>query len=194
LAQQAIAQTFVDQEEHLLAMLLRNPDLLMWLSQAPDALQIGQLCNDDMQHTENREIFRALSRYMNSDEPWDWEIFQESLEHSLNAKLAKLAAYGTQLPLLSEAELHEGLIKDIVHLRLQHLKTESSAVRAGIDEAQRNGDLDVARSLGSVYGRIQRDLDRLQPLKLRENHRGAGWRQSTSALQMQPHERSVKQS
>lgn len=37
--------------------------------------------------------------------------------------------------------------------------------------------------LGSVYGRIQRELDRLQPLKLRQNHQTPGWHARDTAMQ-----------
>ena len=79
-------------------------------------------------------------------------------------------SFSEQLPPRTDLELHEGMIKDIVHLRLQRLKAESMAVKMLVDEAQRSGELDSARSFGSAYGRIQRELDRLQPLKLRQNH------------------------
>ncbi len=71
------------------------------------------------------------------------------------------------------------MIKDIVHLRLQRLKIESVAVNFLMKEAQSNGEMSTSRSLGSVYSRIQRELDHLQPLKLRENHRN-GFRRKES--------------
>jgi DNA primase len=160
----------IDAEDHLLAMLLREPDTLVWLSQWAEELRIDPLRADDLEQGENQEIFRALKRFITSDEPWDFETFQETLANPLHPKLATLLAYSAQLPPRTDPELREGMIKDIVHLRLQRLKSESVAIKFLVDEAQRSGERDAARTLGSVYGRIQRELDHLQPLKLRENH------------------------
>ena len=150
-------------------MLLREPDLLIWLAQRAEELRIALPATDDLLRADNQEIFRVLKRYITSDEPWDLELFQEQLTPQLHPRLATLVAYGAQLPPRTNPELREGMIKDIVHLRLQRLKSESLAVKVLVDDAQRNGELESARQLGSVYGRIQRDLDHLQPLKLREN-------------------------
>jgi len=156
---------------------------LVWLAQTADQLNIEPPRIDDLQRTDNKEIFRALKTHMTSDEAWDLEQFQDALVASLHPKLGKLVAYGAKLPARSDGELHEGMIKDIIHLRLQRLKAESIAIKALVDEAQRSGDLEAARSLGSVYGRIQRELDRLQPLKLRQNHQTPGWRARDTAMQ-----------
>ncbi len=161
----------IDAEDHLLAMLLREPESLVWLVQRAVELRIDPPSAVDLQHAENQEIFGALKMYITSDEVWDWELFQERLDHPLHAKLGRLMDYVTRLPPRTDPELREGMIKDIVQLRLQRLKTESIAVKYLVDEAQRSGEMNTARSLGSVYGRIQRELDHLQPLKLRENHR-----------------------
>ena len=166
----ASAVRAVDYEDHVLAMMLHSPDLLVWLAQAADRLQIHPPQAADLDRADNQEIFRALKRFISSDEPWDLELFQDALAPPLHPKLGQLVAYGAQLPPRTDLELHEGMIKDIVHLRLQRLKAESMAVKMLVDEAQRSGELDSARSFGSAYGRIQRELDRLQPLKLRQNH------------------------
>ncbi len=167
-------------EDHLLAMLLREPDTLVWLSQWAEELRIDPPRVDDLEQGENQEIFRALKRFITSDEMWDFESFQESLAEPLHAKLGTLLAYGAQLPPRTDPELREGMIKDIVHLRLQRLKSESIAVRFLVDEAQQSGELETARAMGSVYGRIQRELDHLQPLILRENHLDSDRRRRTA--------------
>ena len=171
-------------EDHLLAMMVREPDSLVWLAQRTTELKIDPPMEADLQHAENREIFGALKRYITSDEAWDVESFQESLASPLHAKLGSLMAYGAGLPPRTDPELREGMIKDIVHLRLQRLKTESIAVKFLVDEAQRSGEMSTARSLGSVYGRIQRELDHLQPLKLRENHRNGERRRNASGARI----------
>lgn len=171
----------IDVEDHLLAMLVREPDSLVWLAQRTEELKIDPPMAADLQHAENQEIFGALKRYITSDEPWDLESFQEGLALPLHAKLGSLIAYGSGLPPRTDPELREGMIKDIVHLRLQRLKKESIAVKYLVDEAQRSGEMSTARSLGEVFGRIQRELDHLQPLTARENHQSGAKRRSASA-------------
>jgi DNA primase len=153
-------------EDHVLAILMREPDLLMWLTAALEEVGIGPLSAQDLERLENQEILRELVRFMTSAQPWDFEMFQESLAEVLHPRLATLAAYGAGLPQRSELELREGMIKDIVHLRLVRLKAESLAVKFLVDDAQRNGELETARSLGGVYARIQRELDHLQRIRL----------------------------
>jgi DNA primase len=178
----SVAQPAIEVEDHLLAMMVREPDALIWMAQRAAELKIDPPQEADLQHAENQEIFGSLKRFITSDERWDIESFQESLAPPLHAKLASLMAYASALPPRTDPELREGMIKDIVHLRLQKLKTESIAVKYLVDEAQRSGEMVTARALGSVYGRIQRELDHLQPLKLRENHRnGERRRNATSA-------------
>lgn len=159
----------IDPEDHFLAMLLREPDLLVWLSNRLETLRVLPPSPNDLARAENREVFILLKRYLTSDEPWDMEAFQDTIPQPLHGTLGTLIAYGAQLPARSDPELREGMIKDIVHLRLQRLKAEGMAVKYLVDEAQRNGEAESARALGSVYSRIQRELDHLQPLKLRVN-------------------------
>lgn len=179
-----IVRPAIDVEDHLLAMLLREPDSLVWLAQRAEELKIDPPMASDLEHAENQEIFGALNRYITSDESWDMESFQEGLALPLHAKLGCLVAYGSGLPPRTDPELREGMIKDIVHLRLQRLKTESIAVKYLVDEAQRSGEMSAARSLGSVYGRIQRELDHLQPLQARENHHKTERRRNAAGAQL----------
>lgn len=166
---QPAALALLGSEDHFLAVLLREPDLLVWLAGQSEVLHLEPPSPADLAHAENREIFSALKRYLTSDDSWDFETFQDSLPGALHAKLGTLVAYGAQLPPRSASELREGMIKDIVHLRLQKLKAEGMAVKYLVDDAQRNGEAESARAMGTVYGRIQRELEHLQPLILREN-------------------------
>ncbi len=94
----AQAPAAIEVEDHLLAMLIREPDSLVWLAQQTAELKIEPLTEVDLQHAENQEIFSALRRYITSDEPWELESFQEQLSPALHAKLGSLVAYGAALP------------------------------------------------------------------------------------------------
>lgn len=168
-----------DVADHILALLLRAPDLLPWISQKTEDLNIAPPSDEDMERTEDKELFRALRLFLTSDEPWNLESFQESLDPPLFDRLTALALFGNDLPQRNDQELREGVIKDIVNLRLQRVKMECETVKALIAEAQRNGDHGLARELGSVFGRLQRELEHLQPLKHREFHKPRGARRPT---------------
>ncbi|MGL4651647.1 MAG: toprim domain-containing protein, partial [Caldilineaceae bacterium] len=166
----SVGQHF-DVADHILALLLRAPDLLPYIAQKAEEINIDPPSDEDMVRTEDKELFRALRLFLTSDEPWNLESFQETLDQPLYGRLASLAIFGNDLPPRNDQELREGVIKDIVNLRLQRVKMECETVKSLIAEAVRNVDGDLARELGSVYGRLQRDLAHLQPLKHREFHK-----------------------
>src|SRR5690606_33226001 len=60
-------QTGLTTEDYLLAHLLREPDLLIWLAGATAERELSPVETTDWQHVENQEIFRLLKRWMSSD-------------------------------------------------------------------------------------------------------------------------------
>lgn len=156
-------------EDHLLAMLLREPDMLVVLTHSMELLGENPPMAQDFLRSENQEIFNALKLYLTSDEMWDLELFQERLAPPLHPILGALLSYAAMLPMQPLPELREGVIKDIVRLRLSRLKNESTSVKFLVDEAQENGARETALLHGSKADRIVRELDHLQPLKARAN-------------------------
>jgi DNA primase len=152
----------VGTEDYLLAHLLREPDLLIWLAAATPELDLKQISIDDWQHVENQEIFRALNRFMSSDIQWDVEMFQDSLPGALHGRLAQLIAAGTKLPDLSSEELRPDLLKVLVRLRLDRLRERSIQVKFLIDEASQSGDREDTRDLYALNNQMLRDLSHLQ--------------------------------
>lgn len=159
----------IDPEDHILAMLLREPDMLVMLTESMERLAIDPPNAGDFLRSENQEIFGALKLYLTSDELWDLELFQERLAPALHPILDTLLAYAGKLPAQPVAELREGVIKDIVRLRHAHLKEESTSVKFLVGEAQESGAFETALFHGSKTDRITRQLDHLQPLKARAN-------------------------
>jgi hypothetical protein len=153
---------------HFLALLLREPELLPWVTTQTEALNLAPSSPDDLERPDDKEIFRSLRHFLTSDEQWDLDAFREQLDSALHPRLLELAAQGADLPRRDDQELREGVIKDIVNLRLDRVKTECLAVKSLIDEAQRNGEPETVRDLGNVYSRLKRELEYLQPLKHRE--------------------------
>jgi DNA primase len=149
-------------EDYLLASMLREPDLLIWLAAATAEREMEPVDTADWQHVENQEIFRLLKRWMSSDEQWDVELFQESLPGPLHGRLARLLAAGTEQPPADSEELRTDLLKVLVRLRLDRVKARSTQVKYLIDEAAQQGESDDARHLYAVNNETLRELWHLQ--------------------------------
>ena len=85
-----MAAAHFDYEDHLLASLINDGNLLVWLSGATERLNLATVTAEDRQNSENREIFQTLKRYLSGDEPWDIELFQDTLAPGLHGRLAHL--------------------------------------------------------------------------------------------------------
>lgn len=149
-------------EDYLLAHMLREPDLLIWLVAAAAARDLAPVDILDWQHVENQEIFRALNRFMSSDIQWDVEMFQDSLPSALHGRLAQLIAAGATLPASINAELRADLLKVLVRLRLDRLREHNMQVKFLIDEASQSGDRAETRDLFALNNQMLRDLSHLQ--------------------------------
>jgi DNA primase len=149
-------------EEYLLAHMLREPDLLIWLVAAAAERDLTPVGIHDWQHVENQEIFRALNRFMSSDIQWDIEMFQDSLPSALHGRLAQLIGAGAKLPAYNSEELRTDLLKVLVRLRLDRLRERSMQVKFLIDEASQSGDREDTRDLFALNNQMLRDLSHLQ--------------------------------
>ncbi len=158
----APAQSTIVTEDYLLAHLLRDPDLLIWLTTAASEREIAPLDVSDWQHVENQEIFRSLKYFMSGDIPWDIELFQESLPAPLHGRLAQLLAAGAALPAYHGDDVRTDLLKVLVRLRLDRLRARTLQVRFLLDEATSNGERDDARDLFTLSNQVLRDLSHLQ--------------------------------
>lgn len=152
----------LNQEDYMLAHMLREPELLIWLATEADEREIRQVESGDWEHVENREIFSTLQRYMSSDVQWDLELFQDMLADPLHGRLASLMAAGANFPVYSTDELRNDLLKVLVRLRLDRLKSRSLQVKYLIDEATRNGEREDARELYVQNNKVLRELSHLQ--------------------------------
>lgn len=160
--QHSQANSGLNLEDYMLAHMLREPELLIWLATEADAREIRQIDGGDWEHVENREIFNTLQRYMSSDIQWDLELFQEMLAEPLHGRLARLMAAGANLPTYNADELRNDLLKVLVRLRLDRLKARSLQVKYLIDEATRSGEREDARELFVLNNQVLRDLSHLQ--------------------------------
>ncbi len=152
----------VNEEDYLLARLLSNPDLIVWLAGATQLLEISSLRVEDLQNVENQEICRALKQFVNSDDQWDIELFQDTLTPHLHGRLAQLMTFNAQLPQSSENVLREDVIRTLIRIRIQRLSAESTNIKFLEEDASRQGDLTGAKQFGYINNQHLRDLSRLQ--------------------------------
>ncbi len=157
-----LAAPVFNQEDHLVANLLRSSELLVWLAGATNMLEISPLVIADLQNVENQEIFRALKQFMSSAEPWDLELFQEKLPTLLHRRLAQLLIYGAKLPPCSDVDLREDTIRTLIRLRIDSLGAETKNIKFLQEDASRQGDLEGAKQLGAVNNQHIRELSHLQ--------------------------------
>jgi DNA primase len=156
------AKRAISQEDHLIANMLREPDLIVWLATATTKLEIAPLDVTDLQSVQNQEIFKTLRYYLQGNEPWDWEIFQELLTPHLHGHLAQLLSYGAQLPHCDAAQLRWDTMSTLIHLRIQQLRTEARNIQFLQDDAARQGDMQAAKQFAELSNRQIRDLFHLQ--------------------------------
>ncbi len=156
-----------DHEEHLLANLLADVDLVVWLASVTERYQLAPVQPHDWQHVENQEIFRALKHYLSGDEPWDVEQFQDMLDGHLHSRLARLVAYASTLPPREPLVVREDVIKGLLRIRLDRVRAETTRIRYLQDELQRSGDLEGARGFELVNNAYARELDHLQRQSVR---------------------------
>jgi DNA primase len=156
-----------DTEDHLLANLLTDVDLVVWLTQQTEQYQLAPPQPQDWQRVENQEIFRTLKQFLNSDEPWDIELFQETLDPHLHGHLAQLLAYGATLPTHNPNLVREDVIKTLLRIRIDRLRAETKRIKYLQDELQQNGDLEGVRSFEKVMNGYLRELAHLQRQSVR---------------------------
>ncbi|MEM7539514.1 MAG: toprim domain-containing protein, partial [Chloroflexota bacterium] len=149
-------------ENYLLAHLLRQPDLLVWLAESSEQLEISSLEPKDFVSIENQGIFRQLKKFITSDDAWDLELFQETLAEQLHGHLAQLVVYGLQLPETNVRALREDIARIMLRLRLQNLNEAETRIKYLLAEAQERNDREFIRSFGAIRNQNLRELYHLQ--------------------------------
>jgi DNA primase len=151
-------------EQFLLAQLLQEPNLLVWLSGSAHTLEIAPLRSDEFERGEYKEIFLALKRFMSSDELWDLETFQEQISIDLHGTLGNLFQQGATLPERSYQEMQEAVLKVLIRLRLDRLREDLNSMNFLLQDAQQNQDreavLDYSAGI-NANRRERRHLDRV---------------------------------
>ncbi len=156
----------VSREDHLLANLLRDPNLLVWLASATERLEIAPLHPEELQLVQNQELLKALRHYISSDDQWDPELFQDTLTTHLHGHLAKLISYGAQLPQRTVTELRIDTVKTLIDLRIQWLGANALHLKFMQEDAARQDGMQGAKQLVKLNNQhIQTELRQLQESK-----------------------------
>ena len=151
-------------EVFLLALLIDEPDLLMWLAEKTQELEIASLSSKDFQQIEYREIFGALRRFFASDELWDIRAFQEALSPGYHAVLSQLTAQILTMPEQEQAVIQNALLKLLIRLRYARLRESLSAMQFLLHDAQENEDREAILEFSAIINANRRDrhhLDRV---------------------------------
>lgn len=154
-------------EDHLLALLISDGNLLVWLSGMVERLNLEALGGDDWQNVENREIFLALKRYLASDEPWDVELFQDSLSPTLHGRLGHLLSYAARMPQDNLLLQRQDAVKVLVRIRIEHLKRETIIIKYLLDELQASGEQEGKQGLYRLNVKHSRELAYLNQVMAR---------------------------
>ncbi|MBX3054753.1 MAG: DNA primase [Caldilineaceae bacterium] len=151
-------------ERYLLAMLLIEPNLLIWLAEVLERLEIPGLDVDDLEDIKHREIFSALKRFLAGDELWDLENFQESLNSDLHEALAELMLHGMALPDMDTESIREAVVKGIVRMRRERLSDVFRTLNFLLLDAQESGDRQALMGFSAAINSNRRErhhLDRV---------------------------------
>jgi DNA primase len=159
--------TRFEHEDHLLASLLADGNLLVWLSGAAERLNLAPVTAEDWQNSENREIFQTLKRYLAGDEPWDIELFQDTLPQGLHGRLAHLLAYAAQVPQENPLLQREDAAKVLLRMRIERLKQETINIKYLLADMQNAGEQEAVRSFFRINNQHLRELSHLQQVMAR---------------------------
>jgi DNA primase len=151
-------------ERYVLAMLLIEPNLLIWLSEVMEKLEIPPLEVDDMDDIKHREIFAALKHFLAGDELWDLEQFQSSLNVDLHEAMTELLLQGMALPERETEAIREALVKGILRMRRERLSDVFSTLNFLLQDAQESGDRQALLGFSTAINSNRRErhhLDRV---------------------------------
>ena len=154
-------------EVFLLALMIDEPDLLIWLSEKSQELEIAPLSGNDFQQIEYREIFSALRRFIASDELWDIRAFQETLSPAYHPVLSQLTTQILAMPEREQGVIQNALLKLLIRLRYARLRESLSAMQFLLHDAQENENREAVLEFSSIINANRRDRHHLEHVMAR---------------------------
>ena len=156
-------------EVFLLALLIDEPDLLIWLADMTQELEIAPLSRKDFQQIEYREIFGGLRSFLASDEVWDIRAFQETLNPSYHEVLPQLTAQILSIPEREQETVQNALLKLLIRLRYARLRESLSAMQFLLHDAQENEDREAILEFSAIINANRRDRHHLERVMARRS-------------------------
>ncbi len=157
-------------ESFLLALLIYDPDLLIWQWGMTQELEIAPLSRNDFQQIEYREIFGALRGFIASDELWDINAFQETLSPGYHPVLSQLITQIMTMPEREPADVQNALLKLLIRLRYTRLRENLSAMQFLLHDAQECADREAILEFSASINANRRDRHHLERVLARRNH------------------------
>ena len=157
-------------ESFLLALLIYDPDLLIWQWGMTQELEIAPLSRNDFQQIEYREIFGALRGFIASDELWDINAFQETLSPGYHPVLSQLITQIMTMPEREPADVQDALLKLLIRLRYTRLRENLSAMQFLLHDAQECADREAILEFSASINANRRDRHHLERVLARRNH------------------------
>ena len=154
-------------EVFLLALLIDEPDLLIWQAEMSQELEIAPLSGKDFQQLEYREIFDALRRFIASDELWDIRAFQETLSPSYHPVLSQLMTQILTMPEREQGDIQNALLKLLIRLRYERLRESLSAMQFLLHDAQESENREAILEFSSIINANRRDRHHLEHVMAR---------------------------
>lgn len=154
-------------EIFLLALLIDEPDLLFWLAEISQELEIAPLRGRDFQQIEYREIFGALRSFIASDELWDIKAFQETLNPGYHPVLSQLTTQILSMPEQEPGDVRTELLKLLIRLRYARLRESLSALQFLLHDAQENENREAILEFSTIINANRRDRHHLEHVMAR---------------------------
>ena len=169
-------------EVFLLALLIDEPDLLIWLAEKSQELEIAPLSGTDFQQMEYREIFGALRRFIASDEVWDIRAFEETLNPTYHPVLSQLTTQIVAMPEREQGVIQNALLKLLIRLRYGRLRESLSAMQFLLHDAQESENREAILEFSSIINANRRDRHHLEHVMARSIQVSYGVTRSESGI------------
>jgi DNA primase len=159
---------------HCLALLVQHPELLPDLQTELVTLGAGPLDEDDFSRADEQAVCAALVAGEFDGARWPGMGRAEAV------LLAQLQATAQRLPPLARDALLEDMLRAVLRLRIDNLKTQARTLPALTRSARDEGQIDDVRSYQQIQQSLSEHLRLLQQLLNQRTH--AGRRQMAPSL------------
>jgi DNA primase len=141
-------------EGHVLGILLRRPDLLYRVDRALQDAGLRRFSRLDFQRADYQEIFELLRDSLSQDETEPLHYVFNNLPQMLTDVADELLA-GTQKLDPNEAPVLKDVVRALIDLRRRDINQHVDHLRFQIEEAERQGDLELNQMQQTMLQDVQ---------------------------------------